>query len=51
MVQKSKGKEFLFAIGILMQFMMQVKLNPTGAIGSFAVMCEAIGSWHVSDRL
>lgn len=23
-----------------------VKLNPTGAVGSFSVMCEAIGSWH-----
>ena len=26
-----------------------VKLNPTGAVGSFGVMCEAIGSWHVSE--
>ncbi|MCO5611248.1 hypothetical protein L7F22_065500 [Adiantum nelumboides] len=23
-----------------------VKLNPTGAVGSFTAMCEAIGSWH-----
>ena len=26
----------------------QVRLNPGGAVNSFAPMCGAIGSWHVS---
>nr|PNR26405.1 hypothetical protein PHYPA_030980 [Physcomitrium patens] len=26
----------------------QVRLNPGGAESSLALMCEAIGSWHVS---
>jgi hypothetical protein len=27
----------------------QVRLNPGGAVNAFVPMCEAIGSWHVSN--
>jgi hypothetical protein len=26
-----------------------VRLNPGGAVNAFVPMCEAIGSWHVSN--